>query len=432
MVDRYIERILMGIIVVVMVGVAIHTPLTVWLGVQLPGFELVVKAWKEVLMGIGLALLVTTALRRGQAQSLLADRIMQLSLVYAGLHFVMIAVFQNGLQQAGAGLLIDLRFVLFFVLVYGFLTLYPNYRRLFLKAFAVSAAIVVGFGLLQITVLPKDILTHVGYSQETIYPYMTVDSNDDYIRINSTLRGPNPVGAYVVIVAALIMAVALRWKLGKRATWLLTGGSVAAGLLLGASHSRSAMIAVVAALLLTVLLSVSKKYKKHIAIVAIVSSVAFAGLLFGLRDTSFVANVVFHNDPDVGAAIDSNADHADSLVDGTERMIRQPFGAGVGSTGSASLTGDKPLIIENQYLFIAHEVGWIGLVIFVWLFVEILRRLLDHRKSALALGVFGSGIGLAIIGMLLPVWVDDTVSITWWGLAAIAVAGGVHGTRKSN
>jgi hypothetical protein len=35
-----------------------------------------------------------------------------------------------------------------------------------------------------------------------------------------------------------------------------------------------------------------------------------------------------------------------------------------------------------------------------------------------------SGIGLALIGLLLPVWVDDTVSIVWWGLAAIATGGG--------
>jgi hypothetical protein len=51
----------------------------------------------------------------------------------------------------------------------------------------------------------------------------------------------------------------------------------------------------------------------------------------------------------------------------------------------------------------------------------ILARLWGLRKDWLALGVFASGIGLAIVGIFLPVWTDDTVSIIWWGLAAIAL-----------
>ena len=104
-------------------------------------------------------------------------------------------------------------------------------------------------------------------------------------------------------------------------------------------------------------------------------------------------------------------------------MVHQPFGAGIGSTGSASLYGAQPLIVENQYLFIAHEVGWIGLALFLIIFVKILQQLWKRRADWLALGVFASGIGLALIGLLLPVWVDDTVAIIWWGLAAVAIAG---------
>ena len=83
-------------------------------------------------------------------------------------------------------------------------------------------------------------------------------------------------------------------------------------------------------------------------------------------------------------------------------------------------------IIENQYLFIAHEVGWPGLALFVALFVMILVRLWKFRSDWLALGVLASGIGLALIGLLLPVWADDTVSIIWWGLAGLAI-GGTYG-----
>ncbi|MGE5299140.1 MAG: hypothetical protein ACM3KF_03815, partial [Acidobacteriota bacterium] len=115
-------------------------------------------------------------------------------------------------------------------------------------------------------------------------------------------------------------------------------------------------------------------------------------------------------------------------IDGTAKMLASPLGSGVGSTGSASLYGDAPVIIENQYLFTAHEVGWPGLGLFVVIFTIIMIRLWKLRQSWKALAVFASGAGLTVIGLLLPVWVDDTVSIIWWGLAAVVLAeGGMRG-----
>jgi hypothetical protein len=158
---------------------------------------------------------------------------------------------------------------------------------------------------------------------------------------------------------------------------------------------------------------------------SIATLAVIAGLIAG-QNSTFVSNVVLHEDPTEGNSINSNDGHFASVQDGFTRMIRQPFGAGIGSTGSASLHGDSPTIIENQYLFIAHEAGWLGLGVFIVLFMMVLWRLWQGRQDWLCLGVFASGIGLALIGLLLPVWVDDTVAIIWWGLAAIALARGVN------
>jgi hypothetical protein len=113
------------------------------------------------------------------------------------------------------------------------------------------------------------------------------------------------------------------------------------------------------------------------------------------------------------------------------RFAKQPLGGGVGSTGSASLLGDSGLIIENQYLFIAHESGWLGLGIFIAIFITVLRRLYANRRDWLNLGVLASGISLAVIGVIQPVFVDDTVSLVWWGLAAIALASPIVKATKS-
>ncbi|MFZ2544750.1 MAG: hypothetical protein WAW80_02140 [Candidatus Saccharimonadales bacterium] len=442
--SRLLERILVGLLLVVAGGVVVHAPLTVWLGTMWPAHELIIKSWKELLMGLALIILFVITVQQKKLDEFLSDRLIQLCLVYTGLHLVLISLFNpsanGGLQAAEAGLLIDLRFILYFVLVYGTIKLYPRYRRLFITVFLSGAVVVIGFAILQLLVLPKDILTHIGYSSTTIYPYLTVDGNSTFIRINSTLRGPNPLGAYAVIVVGLLTAAAVRWKLGRRGWWLASGAALATGLVLGASYSRSSVIGAIATIIVIIIISVTSKIRKQLLVSLGVVAIVVALVVTMFRDTHLVKNIVLHDNPSTGTVIDSNAGHAMSLIDGTNRVLQQPFGAGVGSTGSASLLGNEPLIIENNYLLVAHETGWLGLLLFGWLFVEVLRRLWERRKSALALGVFGSGIGLAIIGLLLPVWTDDTVSIVWWGLAAIAIAAPIdgkkvrkkHDTRTSN
>lgn len=418
-----VERVLVGILLVVAAGIVVHAPLTVWLGTQWPDQVHYIKAWKEVLMGVALVLLLVAAARRKLTHALLQDRLMQLALVYAGLHFVLVGVFQNGLAHAGAGLLIDLRFVLYFVLVYGTLLLYPKYRKLFIKVFAWGAVVVVMFSVLQQFVLPRNILTHIGYGRSTIAPYLLVDENPTFVRINSTLRGPNPLGAYAVIVLGLLAAVAARGKLKQRDWWWLGAAALATGLTLGASYSRGALIGAVVALAAVLTISLTGKVRRKVGWLLTVAAVVIIGGLYALRGNEFVSNVILHDNPSTGAAVDSNAAHVSSLVDGIKIVASEPLGNGIGSTGSASLGGSEPLIIENHYLFVAHEAGWAGLVLFLWLFTEVMKRLWLHRRSRLALGMFASGLGLAVIGLFLPVWADDTVSIVWWGLAAVAIAG---------
>lgn len=420
----------MGLLLVVVALIVIHAPITVWLSVQWPDYTDYIKAWKELLMGVALVLFVVVAVRHKMVSALLNDRLIQLSVMYAGLHFLMVAVFQNGLQSAGAGLLIDLRYILYFALVYGTVKMIPQFRRPFIIVTISGAVIVAVFALLQIFVLPKDILSRIGYSRDTISPYLTVDDNPAYIRINSTLRGPNPLGAYAIIIIGLLTAAVIKLKKSSRGYLLAGAVAVAAGLVLGASYSRSAVIGAVAAVLTVALVALSSRMRKRLGIVVVVGTLATLAAVVSLRDNSFISNVVLHDSPTTGANIDSNEGHINSVVQGFSWVGQKPLGAGIGSTGSASLNSDHPFIVENQYLFIAHEVGWLGLALFVWLYVEVMRRLWIRRRSVLALGVFGSGVGLAVVALLLPVWVDDTVSIVWWGLAAVS-AGGVYHARKN-
>lgn len=188
------------------------------------------------------------------------------------------------------------------------------------------------------------------------------------------------------------------------------------------TFSRSAWVATVVCLILTFLIIFGKNigFKWYLAVGFWLIFSSF--LIFVYRDSAFISNILLHRNPDSTSAVGSNDDHLTSLETGLERLVSQPFGAGVGSTGSASLFGQNPIIIENQYLFIAHEIGWLGLLWFIVLFTTVLFGLYRFRDNFLAAGVLASGIALGLVGFLLPVWNDDVVAIIWWGMAGICLA----------
>lgn len=409
----------------VLLGVVLHAPISVGFGTVLPDAALVIKAWKEILLALLGAVAAIAVTRRGMWRELLQDRVIQLGLAFIGLHLLLAAVMGGDVESIAAGLLIDLRFVAICLLAYIAVQLRPGLRNLLVRATVVGAVIVIGFGLLQITVLPDDVLRGLGYSKQTITPYTTIDSNPDYVRINSTLRGPNPLGALVVVYLALALAYLARrhTKASVALKVVGLGSIVGAIMVLFASYSRSAYLAAVATVGAIAVLTV--RLSKPI-IAGIFGLIAIGGLGLAMVSTSdWFSNVILHEDPESSTVAKSNDDHVTSLATGFERTLTQPFGAGVGSTGSASLYDDESsndIVIENQYFFVAHEAGWLGLILYIALFVVIMLRLWQARSDWLALGLFASGIGLASIGLLLPVWVDETVAITWWALVGASVA----------
>lgn len=414
------------ILVAIMGLIVVHAPLIVWLGTWLPDIELYIKAWKEILMTAAAVLAGILVVRSGRGREILSDRIIIVALGFVVLHIVSLLLWP-GAVQAAAGLAIDLRYVVYFLLVYILVWLYPEYRGWLLRAAGIGAVVVVGFACLQL-VLPRDFLAYIGYGSSTIEPYQLVDQNPDFVRSQSTLRGPNPFSAYMVMVVAGLTAHLLSKRPYRGAA---LAALVVSGGLLYLGYSRSALLAGVVAI--AILLAI--KYRRYLTpqrlwLVGTGALVVVLSLLV-IVQTDFGSTVLLHNDPNESSQVNSDDQRIASLRSGVVQILHNPFGVGIGSTGSASLLGEQSVIIENQYLFIAHEVGIFGLALFVVLYVMILRRLWLDRRSMLASAIFASGIGLAIIGLFLPVWADDTVSIIWWGLAGIIIAGGRHGGQST-
>lgn len=409
------------LLLLIAMGMAVHTPFTVWMSVQYPLFAEVTKAWKEILMFCAAVLLCVEVTKANRWRFLLDDLLIRLMVIYIGLHLLAAAVAPLALSQEVAGLMIDLRFIAYFLLVYTLVTLHPIYRVSMLLVMGVGAVIVLGFAVMQL-MLPADILKYLGYGPETIMPYLTIDRNEDFIRINSTLRGPNPLGVYAATALLLAGSYVIKNVKSRKHSIIAAVTIISTLIALWYSYSRSAWLAAGVGVLLLVV-----HYRQQIP-QKVLTFVGGWGLLVGvvfmIFGGSLVSHLVLHEDPMEGNDINSNHGHIESLATGMARMVNQPFGAGVGSTGSASLLGDAPFIIENYYLFVAHEVGWAGLVLFIVIYSLVLWRLWKRRSAWLAFGLWASGCGVAFAALFLPVWADDTVSILWWGLAATVLAKG--------
>lgn len=416
--------------------IVLHAPLSVWLGTVFPDAEFAVKAWKELILGLlAIAACVLVARRKAWTE-LSRDWTLRLAATFVAIHLVLVPLMGGDVQSIVAGLMIDLRFVAMFVLAYVAARLIPGFTTRAVRVVAAGAVVAIGFGLLQITVLPDGILRSIGYSSDSITPFTTIDKNPDFVRINSTLRGPNPLGAMMVIYGALTAAYVV-YRVSKqdqrrRLVGILSlAGSVA---VLFASYSRSAYVAFGAAIAIVVLAAV--RLSRRMVLAGVASLLVLAAGLAVVSNTDWYSNVILHEDPESTVVAKSNDEHVQSLATGAYRFATQPLGAGVGSTGSASLYDadtSNDTIIENYYFFVAHESGWLGFGVFIALFVLVMTGLWRQRRDWVAIGLFGSGVGLALIGVLLPVWADETVALTWWALvgAVLANISGIIGHNES-
>ncbi len=422
---KFIDKLYLGLILVIFGGIVLHAPATVWLGNMMPDYAVAFKAWKEILILVALAIAVYLMIKNNKL-SILRRPLVMLMVGYGLLHLIY-AIFSNlSTDIVVAGLMIDLRYIAFFLVVYLATELYPVLRGIMLRVGLAGALVVFVFALLQVFVLPKDILSSIGYGRDTIAPYLTIDQNNDFIRINSTMRGPNPLGAYAMLALTLFGSwlFSKKPRLPRNMIIFFSTSMLGAIVALWFSYSRSALLAAVVSIGALVVYKARHLISRRNMLLGVLTA-AVVGLIvaLSLSGSSFVANVVLHENPADSNSINSNDGHAESLNDGIDRLVAQPLGSGVGSTGSASLIGEKPLIVENQYLYISHEVGWFGLALFVVIYIALMSALWKRRQDWLSLGLFFSGIGLAMIGILLPVWADDTVAIIWWGLSGLALVG---------
>lgn len=419
---------------VILAVIPFHAFLTVW-AASVFGHYTLVRLWKEVI----LVLLLFAAfylvsqrielwreMRRSRLFKLLAAYvIVQVLLGLAGY-----ARHDVNRVALGEGLIQDLRLVGMFFVAWVAASYSPWLRQHWQKLLLVPAAIVIAFGLLQITVLPTNFLTHFGYGAQTIKPYELVDQNSGFVRIQSTLRGPNPFGAYLVVVisalAALLISKKLRKNIPDGSMWWFLLISLASLIVLYYSYSRSAILGLILSVAVIAWFSIrNENVKRWLLIAAAAAIVLFGGLVLIFRHNTYFEDTVFHSSQLSHSKTSSNQDRTSALEGGIHDVIHQPLGRGAGSAGPASVHNNHPpRIAENYFLQIGQEAGWLGLAIFIAIYYYVAKGLWERRNDpdGLPLILFASLFGLTLVNMLSHAWADDTLAYLWWGLAGIALA----------
>lgn len=438
--DALLAKILLIGSVILLALIPFHAFLTVWLA-SLGLNYTAVRLWKEVLLLILFGLAVTLYLRNSQLrQELMGRRLVRylaLSVLgYGIIHFVIgLWALQAGtmsLTAFGYALISNLRAFVFFAITLVVGMFYADWLRKYSwRVLLWPAGLVVLFGLLQEFVLSFDVLRHFGYGPQTIQPYVAVDQKVEYARLQSFLRGPNPLGAYLVIV--LTAWVGLFMARSRQYAWY-GAGILATIVVLYGTFSRSAYIgAAVAAGLLIVWLITSAKTRRFIVVGGVLLVMLGAGLVFGLRDNDYVQNVVFHTDENSRSSTSSNEARASALLSGMSDVVSEPLGRGPGTAGPASVYNtESARIAENYYIQVGQEVGVLGFALLGSITTLVGILLWRMVPQSLFAGVLlASLIGITAINMLSHAWADDTLAYVWWGFAGFVIGGSLL-KRQSN
>jgi len=399
-----------------------HALFTTWAGSNFGHLD-AWRVWKEILLLLAIPPILWLIWRAPELRKWLKQSwIARLFGLYVVLHLLLgtWALAQNEVNATAFiySLIVSLRFIGFFLLCAVIVSQNDFLRRHWQKLLLLPAAAVIIFGLIQKFLLPYDFLRHFGYGKDTIVAYQTVDSNLDYRRIQSSLRGANPLGAYLVLI---IPAFWLSLQKTRVWRWLgLLGGLV----VLLFSYSRSAwlgLVAAVASLRGVTLKTFDSSYRTIIVILLLIALLTSGLLLTNKSDDA--QRTIFHTSDESVASRSSNADRLASMEAGAKDIIHQPLGRGPGTAGPASFRNDQPArISENYFLQIGQEVGVVGIVIFVAICVLVGRELWRHRSEQLASILLASLIGITFVNLLSHAWTDDTLSYLWWGLAGICLA----------
>jgi hypothetical protein len=432
------EKVLHGIFVGLLAYMPFHLFLSRWLSLYTGGLG-VWDAGKDIVTLFGLAVGLFIAWRQKLHRDKFFRWIIILSLSYAALHLVFAIFNWNGLYHRSflLGTLYNGRLMAYlFIGMVVARTYKPLSRDLIVKVVLITSTITCLFALAQY-VLPKDLMTHFGYSiQRGVKPNFFIDDKPDFPRVMSTVRDPNSYGAFLILPLLLLWSW---WNKGlTRRNRLLVGGLIVLhGLALLLTFSRGAWIGMLlGAAMVTYLYhrkAIWRNIKKHVAIAAVLLLVVIGGVGY-FRNSYVFQNVFLHKDQGT-VLTDPNELRIELQQQAVDAIEAKPLGHGPGTAGLVSIGSPKGTFLpENYYLQIGYELGVIGLAMFLSILALTYLRLnqhVDEEHPILRIAVIGCFLAYLFISTLIHLWSNESVAAQWWLLAGVLTGAAPVVTKKN-
>lgn len=411
---------------------AVYMPLHVFLSQSLSLITGGLEVWgfaKDVVICLAVPPLLLVAYKQGSLKNKYFRTVFIMGAFYVLLH-VLFLIFKKNADTTTVimGSAYNARLLAYLLLGYVVANSKEGerYARSVLKVLLITCTVVAIFGVFQYF-LPKDMLSHVGYSlQRGVKAMFFIDDKPDFPRVMSTILDPNSLGAFLAF-PIVYSSYFLFAKKGKQSWKVLSDEWLM--LLLTASvvcliftFSRSGEItAIVSIITLVFIVAESKKaHARKYLPYALVCFVVVASLLVVSKNTYIVQNVLLHSDKATKQE-DPNQLRVSLSKIVVNRIKQRPIGYGPGTAGIVSISNPKGTqLTENYYLQIAYEVGVLGLAVFVGIYTVILKRLYTIH-SDLSLIVFCSGVGIAVFSLLNHSWSNEALALQWWLLAGLAL-----------
>ncbi len=420
-ITQKLSQVLAWATVVILVLLPFHAFFTTWLGANFGHLD-IFRIWKELLLiPFVLATFYLAYTDKKIKNWLTNSPLVVLILVYILLH-ISLGIFAISTHKVSSSaliyaLLINSRYLIFFLCCIVIANKAPWLTKNWQKILLWPAVVVIIFGLVQLA-LPNNFLSHFGYGPKTIPAFQTVDQKPQYPRLQSTTRGANPLGAYLVVVITALSLILVKKR--QLSTVMLLAISA---IVLFYTYSRSAWLGTVLAIgVLVYLWAHHSKIMKTTTYWLLAAIIILTGLVVIFRQNDVLENTLFHTDQTSRSLESSNAVRTQSMIKGAKQVLNQPLGQGPGTAGPASFRNKKPRIAENYFIQIGQEVGLIGLGLFIAINILVAFELWQIRSQTLTKILLASLIGLTLVNMLSHAWADDTLAYIWWGFAGIALA----------
>ena len=422
-------------LILIIAAMPFHGFMSTYLGSLLDQRE-IMKAWKEILLGLVMAFVLVDQLRNKKiARDFYRDKISVLVIVYTVLTILMALFLSEESESALVGIIFNLRYLAIFMV--GFWLSHSNKALVLSRHGLVTKLLGIGLllssivAVMQSLFLPSDFMSNFGYGEGAIREVFYLDQNESLIRGFGLSRGPNVLGISLALIIpffakSFILRITNRSTQADRAVFYMSGtATLLLSLALYTTYSRSGWIAVAGSLGITLLLSLPRKYYKKLFYWT--AGVALIGLLIivpSISSSATLQTLILHDDPNRGG-VDSTTLHFRSKADGIRDVVSNPLGSGVGSAGPASrYRADKePRISENYFIQIAQEIGLPGLALLLSIFIMVGMKLFRYSSGSYANRVLlGSLIGICLAAMFGHTWADEEVALAWWGLAGLFIS----------